>query len=322
MIRKTRNKVIGPLPFMLVAPIVIVLVLGCLTCPSAMAGERIRKPAVAGYFYPNDRQALRQTVDALIANVTRTQVGGSILGIVCPHAGYVYSGQAAAYSYREIMGRPFDTVIILGPSHRSYLRGASVGDWDAYETPLGRVPVNREIVSAFLEKKEPFCFLETAHTGEHSIEVQLPFLQRTLRNFDIVPIVMGLPSLAACKEISRTLASIAGDRRILFVASSDMSHFPDYEHANEVDKETLSLIEKLDPDLLFTSEETRLSKGIPNLSTTLCGLRAVVTVMMTVKELGGNTAKVLHYTNSGDVAIDGHKERRRVVGYGAVAFYK
>jgi AmmeMemoRadiSam system protein B len=288
----------------------------------AIAKEGVRRPAVAGYFYPKDREALRETVDSYLEKVSQTKVSGNILGIMSPHAGYIFSGHVAAYAYREIKGTVYDTVIIIGPSHHVYLRGASVGNWDAYETPLGRVPVNREIADALLERKGPFCFLERAHTKEHSIETQLPFLQRTLRGFDIVPIVMGLPSIMACKEISKALARIAGDRRILFVASSDMSHYPEYGDAHEVDGETLSLIEKFDPDLLFNSEETRLSKGIPNLSTTLCGLSAVVTVMMTVKELGGNAAKVLYYANSGDVAIDGHKEKRRVVGYGAAALYK
>lgn len=288
----------------------------------AMAGERVRRPAVAGYFYPKDKETLRKTVDTFIANVKQTQVDGRILGLMCPHAGYVFSGQVAAYSYREIKGKYYDTVVILGPSHHVYLRGASVGNWDAYATPLGRVPVNKEIVTALLNAGDSFRFAEKAHTMEHSIETQIPFLQCTLRDFDIVPIVMGVPSFTECKKISKALASVVNKRHVLFVASSDMSHYPNYVNANKVDTKSLSLIEKFDPGLLFNSEAELLSLGIPNLVTTLCGLSSVVTVMMTVKELGANAVKVLHHANSGDVAIHGYQEKRRVVGYGAVAFYE
>jgi AmmeMemoRadiSam system protein B len=291
-------------------------------CSYAIATERIRKPAVAGSFYPKNREALSKTVDTSLLNVKQEQIEGKILGLISPHAGYVYSGQVAAYSYWQIKDKNYDTVIILGPSHRVYLRGASVGNWDAYATPLGRVAVNMEIVDALLSIGEPFHFVKQAHMQEHSVETQIPFLQRVLKNFDIVPIVMGIPSLSCCEKISKSLASLVGKRRVLFVASSDMSHYPDYASANRVDARTLSLIERFDPELVFNSEAESLAKGIPNLSTTLCGLSSVVTLMMTVKELGGNAVKILHYANSGDIAIHGYREKRRVVGYGAVAFYK
>ncbi len=288
----------------------------------AMAGERIRKPAVAGYFYPKNPDALRATVDTLIAGITKTQVKGRILGLMSPHAGYSFSGQVAAYAYREIKGKPYDTVVILGPSHHTYLRGASVGMWDAYETPLGRVPVNRELATALLNRENSFSFSERAHIREHSVETQLPFLQRVLRDFDIVPIVMGTSSLNELEGISEAIVKIIKERNVLLVASSDMSHYPAYRDANEVDRGTLSVIETLDPERVFNSEARVLHKGIENLSTTLCGLRSVVTVMMMAKELGGNAVKVLRYANSGDVEYGGRKEKRRVVGYGAVAFYK
>ncbi|HUU40985.1 MAG TPA: AmmeMemoRadiSam system protein B, partial [Desulfatiglandales bacterium] len=230
--------------------------------------------------------------------------------------------QTAAYSYREIKGQHYDTVIILGPSHRVYIKGASVGNWDAYSTPLGKVAVNKEIVHALLDKGEDFRFVEGAHNREHSIETQLPFLQRVLGNFDIVPILMGASSLKDCEKISGILLEAAKNRNVLFVASSDMSHYPDYINANKVDQKTLSLIERGAPESVFNAEAEIFKQGVPNLSTTLCGLRAVVTVMMAVKNLGGNFSKILHYANSGDISIDGNQERRRVVGYGAVAFYK
>ena len=287
-----------------------------------IAKERIRKPAVAGYFYPEDQEALRETVDTFLSNVNQRQITGTILGLISPHAGYVYSGQVAAYSYRQIKDKNYDTVIIIGPSHRAYIKGASVGNWDACATPLGKVTVNREIVDHLLSIGEPFHFVREAHIREHSVETQIPFLQRALKDFDIVPIVMGIPSLTNCKKISKVLSKTVGKRNVLFVASSDMSHFPDYGNANKVDRKTLSLIEKFDPELVFNSEAEFLAKGVPNLSTTLCGLSSIITVMMTVKQLGGNGVKILHYANSGDVAIHGYREKHRVVGYGAVALYK
>jgi AmmeMemoRadiSam system protein B len=300
---------------------VIAIALGP-ACSLAIAKERIRRPAVAGSFYPKDQKELTKTVDSSLLNVRQEQIEEKILGLISPHAGYVYSGQVAAYSYRQIKDKNYDTVIIVGPSHRVYLRGASVGDWDAYATPLGKVVVNKEMVNELLGIGKPFQFVREAHIREHSVETQIPFLQRVLKDFDLVPIVMGMPSLTDCERVSKALSKIAGKRNVLLVASSDMSHFPNYGNANRVDRETLSLIEKFDPKRVFNSEAEFLRKGIPNLSTTLCGLNAVVTVMMTVKQLGGNGVKILHYANSGDIAVHGYREKRRVVGYGAVALYK
>jgi AmmeMemoRadiSam system protein B len=304
------------------ALLAIIMIILCLPPSLAMAAERIRKPAVAGYFYPRDKEGLKKTVDDFISNVKQKQTTGKIIGLMSPHAGYVFSGQVAAYAYRQIKDRNYDTVVIIGPSHRAYIKGASVGNWDAYATPLGKVTVNKEIVDDLLSIGEPFHFIKEAHTSEHCIETQIPFLQRVLGNFDIVPIVMGIPSLRYCKEISKALSITVGKRNVLFVASSDMSHYPDYPNANKVDQKTLSLIEKFHPGAVFNSEAESLRERIPNLSTTLCGLSSVVTVMMTVKQLGANAVKILHYANSGDVSIHGSRERRRVVGYGAVAFYK
>jgi AmmeMemoRadiSam system protein B len=300
----------------------LIIIIPCLPFTRLLAQERIRKPAVAGYFYPKDKENLTKTVDDFISNVKHEQIPGKIFGIMSPHAGYDFSGQVAAYSYRHIKDTQYDTVILLGPSHRVYLKGASVGNWDAYATPLGKVKVNKEMVTSLLSIGEPFHFVEQAHIREHSVETQIPFLQRVLKQFDIVPIVMGHVSLANCKKISESLVKIVKKRNVLFVASSDMSHYPDYINANNVDRDTLSLIKKYDPNLVFTSEKKVCNKGIPNLSTTLCGLSSVVTVMMTAKQLGGDAVKILHYANSGDIAIHGRRETRRVVGYGAVAFYK
>lgn len=288
----------------------------------AIASEKTRSPAVAGYFYPEDSIILKNTVNKLIENVKQKPLAGKILGLMSPHAGYVFSGQVAAYSYRQIKDKSYDTVIILGPSHNFYFRGASVGNWDSYETPLGNVSVNKEIAKILLNSGDIFHFIEKAHIREHSVETQIPFLQRALGDFDIVPIVTGVLSIKDCEDISNSLAKIAENKNVLFVASSDMSHYPDYDNANRVDRHFLSLIENYDPLIVFDEANNFLKKEIPNLVTAMCGLNSVVTLMMTTKKCGGNAVKILHYANSGDVFIQGYKKTNRVVGYGAVAFYK
>lgn len=289
---------------------------------TTIAAENIRNPAVAGYFYPKNQSVLTETVDQLIKNVKQGPVHGTILGLISPHAGYGYSGQVAAFSYSQIKNKSYDTVIILGPSHHVYFRGASVGNWDSYETPLGNIRVNKEISNKLLNSGGIFHFIEKAHIKEHSIETQIPFLQRTLKNFDIVPIVTGELSTEDCEEISDILVKIAKEKNILFIASSDMSHYPNYDNANKVDRHFLSLIEDYDPLIVFNAAHDFLKKEIPNLVTTMCGLNSVVTVMMTIKKCGGTGVKILYYANSGDVSMHGYKRTDRVVGYGAIAFYK
>jgi AmmeMemoRadiSam system protein B len=322
MSRGKRKRRAGFYPLLAWTLFITLTVLESPIASSALADVPIRKPAVAGSFYPKDAYTLRAAVDGFMARVAEPQVRGRIIGLMSPHAGYIFSGQVAAYAYREIKGRHYDTVVIIGPSHRVFLRGVSVGTWDAYETPLGRVPVNKDLVASLLDMQAFFSFSEGAHIREHSVETQLPFLQRALQDFDIVPLVMGTSPMSDLEKISKALASVIKGKNVLLVASSDMSHYPTYRDAVEVDKRTLSIIETFNPEQVFRSETQALNRGIENLSTTLCGLGSVVTVMNVAKELGANAAAVLHYANSGDVAYGGHKEKRRVVGYGAVAFYQ
>jgi len=318
---KKKKKFYGLLPLLGMCIFISSLIMNLLSL-TAIGAERTRGPAVAGYFYPKNQSVLMEMVDQLIKDVKQKPVHGKILGLISPHAGYVYSGQVAAYSYSQIKNKSYDTVIILGPSHHVYFKGASVGNWDSYKTPLGNVRVNREIANKLLNSGGIFQFIEKAHIKEHSIETQIPFLQRTLKNFDIVPIVTGALSMKDCKEISDILVKIAKEKNILFIASSDMSHYPNHNNANKVDRHFLSLIEEYDPLIVFNTANNFLKKEIPNLVTVMCGLNAVVTAMMTVKKCGANGVKILHYANSGDVSVQGYKRTDRVVGYGAVAFYK
>lgn len=281
----------------------------------------VRPPAVAGQFYPASPSKLKHMVDGFLSSAGTSEITGQIIALLSPHAGYVFSGQVAAYAYKKLRGRPFDTVIIIGTCHHVYLDRASVGNWTYYETPLGKVKVNQGMVKQLL-KADKIVFQPEAHFREHAVEVQLPFLQQVLGKFQIVPMVMGETSEETCWEISDALVQAIGHEKVLLVASSDLSHYPSYEAACRVDRETLRAIETFDPSHLLRSSAALLQEGIPNLSCTLCGLQAVATVMITAKKLGADRVKVLHYANSGDVPVGGQVNRNRVVGYAAGVFYK
>ena len=285
------------------------------------SSTEVRKPAVAGAFYPDKPQVLAQQADQFLANVPQQQQPGRLVALAAPHAGYVYSGQVAAYAYKQIEGKTFDTVILIGSSHRAYFSGVSLYDRGGYETPLGRVPVNVKMAREMMSLNRGLRHVPQAHVAEHSLEVQLPFLQRVLGDFRIVPIVLGPRcSFEELEALARTVAQVAqGEGEVLLVASTDMSHYPSYDAAYRVDKGTLRAIESFSPQVLAQNEARWIKEDIPELSCTLCGLEAVMITMLAAKALGADEAEVLKYANSGDVPIG---DRNRVVGYCAVAFYQ
>jgi hypothetical protein len=278
----------------------------------------VRPEAAADRFYPGNPGELKNMVTGFLSRVKEEKIKGRIYGIVVPHAGYVYSGQVAAYAFKQLDNRKFDDVIVLGPSHYIYLDGASVGNWDFYETPLGKVKIDKELCGRIRKESDKIGFYPDAHSREHSIENEIPFLQVVLGNFNLVPIVMGNSSLENCRILSQALIKATKDKKVLIVASSDMSHYPQYEDAVKVDHKTLTVIKTMDPEKVIDNEKDALSQGIPDLHCSLCGLGPVATLLMTAKKLGAKEVKILKYANSGDVFI---QNRDRVVGYGAVAIY-
>jgi AmmeMemoRadiSam system protein B/AmmeMemoRadiSam system protein A len=285
------------------------------------SSTQVRKPAVAGAFYSDKPKVLAQQADRFLANVPPQQLPGRLVALVAPHAGYVFSGQVAAYAYKQIEGKTFDTVILIGSSHRAYFSGVSLYDEGAYETPLGRVPVNVKMAREMMSLNRGLRHVPQAHVAEHSLEVQLPFLQRVLGDFRIVPIVLGPRcSFEELEALARTIVQVAqGEGKVLLVASTDMSHYPSYDAACRVDRGTLRAVESFSPQILAQNEARWLKEDIPELSCTLCGLGAVMVTMMAAKALGADEVKVLKYANSGDVAVG---DRNRVVGYCAVGFYQ
>ena len=273
--------------------------------------KEIREPAVAGMFYPDQPDILARDIKRYIENAKKERIEGEIVALVSPHAGYMYSGQVAAHAYKLIEGKAYDTVVVVAPSHRVPFRGASIYDRGGYRTPLGVIPIDTELSGKMEEKWKEIRFLPEAHAQEHSLEVQLPFLQVVSKSFKLVPIVME-PSFRweTCQALSTAIAETLRGRNVLLIASTDLSHYHSYEKAVELDRIVLNHIEKFDPEGLY--------QDLKGNRTEACGGGPVVTIMLAAKALGANRGKVLKYLNSGDVMGD----RSRVVGYGAAVFYK
>ena len=278
----------------------------------------IRLPVVAGRFYPASASALKQAVRKFMNDAVPVQVKNP-MAIVVPHAGYVFSGQIAADGFRQAADHPCDVVVILGTNHTSgSFRKISVYPGDGFSTPLGITMIDKEVVEALLAA-DPECVPDKSlHQQEHSIEVQLPFIQILFPDARIVPAVIGSPDIGLCRRFGEALAGVLKNRRALIVASADLSHYPHADAAEEVDGKTLAAMEKLDPALLQKVTQTQMNRGIPNLHTCACGEAAVMAAMSAAKAMGATGGKVIRYAHSGNVPVG---ERDRVVGYGALVYH-
>ncbi|MCS7197930.1 MAG: AmmeMemoRadiSam system protein B [Candidatus Bipolaricaulota bacterium] len=270
--------------------------------------ERIRTAAVAGSFYPASSERLRKTVETLLAQAQPKTLEGKLRGLIVPHAGYIYSGPIAATGYKllqDLSSSPLKEggqemrSLLLGPAHYVYFVGAATLDCDAWQTPLGLIQSARDLIARALEcgdlQNNP-----AAHVPEHSLEVQLPFVQTVLPNCEIFPILTGECDY---RELARTLSPYIDDIDLVIV-SSDLSHYYPYEEALKRDALAHRAIEHFDFDLMEDRVEA-------------CGKTAILTLMRIAKERGWK-AKLLNYRNSGDTAGD----KFRVVGYGCYAFYE
>ncbi|MGQ9629554.1 MAG: AmmeMemoRadiSam system protein B [bacterium] len=280
---------------------------GVVEKPPAVAP--ICPPAVAGTFYPGEREALIREVDGLLRGAQRKNVPGNLVALISPHAGYTFSGGVAASAYKQLEGREFEAVILVGPSHRVYFRGCSVYWRGGYETPLGVVEVDSDLARAIVEGGDSIRYVQEAHEGEHSLEVQLPFLQRVLGDFKIVPIVMGDQSWESCVALSDAISRAALGRKVLLVASSDLSHYHPYDEARRLDGLVIERVRRCDPK--------GLSDDLAEGKCEACGGGPIVAVMLAAQNLGANSAEILDYATSGDITGD----KRAVVGYMAAALY-
>lgn len=279
----------------------------------------VREPAVAGAngFYPDRPEVLKQVLQEAL-KVPRPAVPGRIVGIMVPHAGYQFSAPVAAYAYRAVEGLRPSTVVLLGPSHSVPFTGAALDDHDAWQTPLGQVPVNTALREA-LQKADPaFGMSHAAHAGEHSLEVQVPFLQTVISPLRILPILVCDDRPEAVDRIADTLSRVLAHENVLLVASTDLSHYPSDADARRVDQEFLRAVGTFDPAQVRATSDRLLGEGVPNLKCCACGLGGLLVTMKVAKALGADQAEVLHYANSRDATdtVLGPG----IVGYGAVAF--
>ena len=270
----------------------------------------IRKSVIAGTWYPGDPETLRAEIRRYLDTVPVTSVGGPVVGLVSPHAGYLYSGRIAAHGYRLVEGERYDAVVVIGPSHRVLFHGASLWLSGGYETPLGVVPVDSGLAGAILGGDPVMNADRRPHAAEHSVEIQLPFLQVALGAFSFVPIVMGTQDLRTCEAVADSVWRAARGRNVLVVGSSDLSHFHSYEQAKRLDGIVV--------DRVRIRDYRGLARDLDGGSCEACGGGPVVTAMLFAEKAGARGVQVLHYANSGDVT----GERRQVVGYLAAAFYR
>jgi len=279
----------------------------------------VRAPAVGGQFYPGSADKLKLAVDKCLEGALPPPAEKPI-AIVCPHAGYVYSAQIAADAFRQAKGHPYDLVVILGTNHTAPgLRRVALWPGKAFRTPLGSVEIDQEVVKA-LAAAGDLCVLDRQpHVREHSVEVQLPFVQRLFPGAKIVPAIIpatgGQSDLKLCTDFGVALARALKGKSALIVASSDLSHYPAYDDAVRADRKTLEAMAKMDPGELQSA--TAAKGSVDGLDTCACGETPVMVAMAAAKALGATRGNVLSYANSGDTVAG---DRGRCVGYGAVSF--
>ena len=256
--------------------------------------KEIREPILAGTWYPGRSDVLSRDIKRYLDNVGEEKVEGDIVALMSPHAGYEYSGQVAAYAYRLIAGRSFETVVLLAPSHRALFRGASLYDRGGFRTPLGIVPVDEGISRTLMGKRKEIQFLPEAHAQEHSLEIQIPFLQMTLKSFTLVPILLEpYWSWESCQSIASALAETVKGKKVLLIASSDLSHFHSYEKAVELDKIVLDHIERFDPEGLHRDLKGEFVAGpAPDLRVPQFNLKTTIASICPVEHYGGQGSAV------------------------------
>lgn len=279
---------------------------------------KVRRPAQAGAFYPRSREALRSEVERCFTHrlgpgaLPRVSEGPSrIVAMVCPHAGYVYSGPVAAHAYGRLAadGKP-DHIVILGPNHTGYGSGLSVMTEGVWEMPMGGVEIDSELAARIVRSSKMIDVNELAHRYEHSIEVQLPFLQYLYGSeFKFVPLCMMMQDPETSREVGEALAAALGGRGLV-IASTDLTHYEPPSAAERKDRMVIDSITRLDEAGLWRVVE---AEGV-----SMCGYGPVMAAIVAAKKLGGSRAELLKYATSGEVSGD----TRQVVGYASAVLVK
>ena len=288
-----------------------------LACPVTAEEESstetdIRQSILAGNWYPGSRAALRKAIKSFMTKASSGPLpAGEIKAVIVPHAGYRYSGQVAADAFRLLEGSTLKRVILIGPSHRMRFNGASVNLQSGYETPLGVVPVDLKFCRELMKEVPNMEWIKDAHLMEHCLEIQLPFLQTTLKDFKIVPILLSEMDFHACQRLADAIVKkTKGKGETLILASTDLSHFHPSDRAEALDRRFISRIEQLDPK--------GLAEDIASGKCEACGHNAAVTVLLAALGLGVDRAAILSYSHSGQTTGD----NRSVVGYLSAALIR
>ncbi len=275
--------------------------------------EAVRKPTVAGKFYPDTPEVLRQTVDDLLAQTHLTYVPQDLVALISPHAGYMYSGSVAAHAYKLLQGRAPRPVVVIAPSHFERFPFISIFTGRAYLTPLGEIPIAQSFAERLLQSHKLFASSWRGHRDsgsrtEHALEVQLPFLQRALPGCELLPIVMGEQSWEACEVLAQSLAALAAEHSLLLIASSDLSHYHNAAEAQSLDQVCTDLLRAREPKKLFEAFKQHECEA--------CGAGPIVALMLAALQLHSDEINILSYDHSGTISGD----LDYVVGYLAASF--
>jgi AmmeMemoRadiSam system protein B len=301
-------------------PLLLIFAVACFLITQFPAGNAmgekaqdkdVRNPVLAGTWYPGGAEVLRQTITDYLSKANPSVGEGKVVAMIVPHAGYVYSGQVAAYGYKLLQRTAPKLVFLIGPSHRVGFRGFSVSQHSGYKTPLGVAPVDQDLAKKLLSLNPQMKWVPQADLQEHSLEIQIPFLQTVLKDFHIVPIIMGEQDLESCALLAKSLVQVLPDREdTVILASTDLSHFHTEQQARALDGEFVRHVREFAPEAL--------AKAVASGSCEACGAGPTIAAMMAARDLGANRSVILNYANSGDVTGD----RRQVVGYLSAALLK
>ena len=276
--------------------------------------SEIRPSPIAGKWYEGQPDRLRKNIDGFIENARRWDLKGELIGIVVPHAGHRYSGSVAGAAYSLLNGIAPDVVVILSPMHHLYPYPLITTIHSAYQTPLGEIRVDRKLINeinSILANRLGYGLTEVANDQEHSVEIELPFLQCILKNdFSLVPIMLRQQNKNSARHIGETLVEVLQGKKILLVASTDLSHFHNQSAANKMDKAMLDQIEAFSPEGIFQLEKDGEAEA--------CGLGALAAVLWAAKAMGADQVRILDYATSGQVTGD----YQSVVGYGSAGIFK
>jgi len=270
--------------------------------------SKIREPAVAGMFYPADEKKLKSEISILLDIATNEKDYKNVFGLICPHAGYIYSGKTAAHAYNTIRNKDYNTVVVISPSHYEYFEGSCIYNGDGYKTPLGTIQINKKFRDDLIDADKSIFTGENGHGKEHALEVQLPFLQTVLNNFQLVPIVIGDQRKTFVDDLALKLAEVVDDKTLI-VASSDLSHFYNKQTADAFDSVVENDIRNFNYQKL--QDDLDLNKCFA------CGGGGIVTMMKSASIKKIMNSEILSRTDSGDVTGDDSS----VVGYLSAVIY-